>query len=196
MACTRMCTSLLNHDISAARERHDRGMATQAPGSIQSLRVQARLVTSWERNSSHKSSAAASCSDTMHTSYGTRSSSRERLSVQHASAKHNYFSIRAVFPSGECLRTGLGQGYGTGMYLVRSNADEYQSISFNISQCLEICMYKPKDHNPCPAPAKVHQKSSFQHFEPSRLVARVLEGTHKTNATNCDGSQGASTSPC
>ncbi|KAK0764096.1 hypothetical protein N5P37_003491 [Trichoderma harzianum] len=30
-------------------------------------------------------------------------------------------------------------------------------------------------------------------FEPSRLVARVLEGTHKTNATNCDGSQGAST---
>ncbi|QYS93513.1 hypothetical protein H0G86_000887 [Trichoderma simmonsii] len=29
---------------------------------------------------------------TIHTSYGTRGSSRERLSVQHASAKHNYFS--------------------------------------------------------------------------------------------------------
>lgn len=41
MACTRTCTSLLDHDISAARERHDRGMGmavyTGARAKIQAL---------------------------------------------------------------------------------------------------------------------------------------------------------------
>lgn len=40
-ACTRTCTSLFDHDISAARERHDRGMGmavyTGARAKIQAL---------------------------------------------------------------------------------------------------------------------------------------------------------------